>query len=693
MYRDFVEHYNRKTRRALRLVATTLMVVILGMTGCSNNKSKDTISTKDEIEESIEVTTEPTVAPKDQTVADEPTKQVEDVVADVESVEAADWKEAADALMQKRIFEKDVTLVSEVKDSSSKEDMNIGTYVKTLSQSYIGVVSTTEGEEELLQLFWQCEGGENLFNIDWFDGSEWVINVYAKQGKITRYEILPCSYNAVKTGIGAAKLMQNGPDAVQLAYNTFLDDSAKGMTSKQDYEQNWNDVISSCGTYASNNSVYYGYKPNYSYPFVSIIWNYDNGFVQGVYQFAGGNTKAIGYTLTSSQTQPVIEVATVAQQEQIQAADGDQLSLKEIYKDSFQIGAAIPAQFFKSWKKNGENVVEKDFNSVTLENEMKPDYVLDQQECKKGVKDDPTFVSIKDDCFKEAADLLVEKGISMRYHTLVWHQQTPNWFFYEDYDVDKNLVDAETMKKRLKNFIHEVIYYLDTYYPGLIYTIDVVNEAFNGSGTYHTTNNKNLWYDTLGYEYVYYAFQYAREEIDASKNMKDVTLTYNDYAMPDKVDYVLEGLEAIFKEHDADVHDYIDVIGFQAHYDTSTSMERVAKTVEKVCKKGYEVQITELDIGIPDIKIGQTPSEEQFKLQGEKYRSLMERLLKLKEEGCNITAVTVWGLKDDMSWRQGSDGKDAYALLRGKEFVYKPAYFGMALDPSVLSYCDMGIAY
>lgn len=42
-------------------------------------------------------------------------------------------------------------------------------------------------------------------------------------------------------------------------------------------------------------------------------------------------------------------------------------------------------------------------------------------------------------------------------------------------------------------------------------------------------------------------------------------------------------------------------------------------------------------------------------MQGEKFRSLMDRLLKLKEQGYSITAVTVWGLADDMICHGGKE--------------------------------------
>ena len=45
----------------------------------------------------------------------------------------------------------------------------------------------------------------------------------------------------------------------------------------------------------------------------------------------------------------------------------------------------------------------------------------------------------------------------MRGHTLVWHSQTPDWLFYEDYDTSKKYVDRDTMLKRMEAYIKKVM--------------------------------------------------------------------------------------------------------------------------------------------------------------------------------------------------------------------------------------------
>lgn len=357
-------------------------------------------------------------------------------------------------------------------------------------------------------------------------------------------------------------------------------------------------------------------------------------------------------------------------------------SLKEVYADKIVFGMCLnPNTIAEKYK----SCVVNNFSSVTCENEMKPDCILNKELCLKNVQEDRNYVAVSFENCRKIIEYCQENGLVMRYHTLVWQNQTPDWFFYEDYDTGKQLTDKETMKKRMENYINQVIAYFDKEYPGLIYTIDVVNEAFNGDGEYKVQEKNNKWYEIFGSEYVYYAFYYTKNAINQSENMKNVTLVYNDYNMLYKENTVYDGLTGIFMEKGADVHDYVDAIGFQGHIDIKTDITKYTSIMQKYSDRGFEIQITELDAGIPKVKVGDKPTKEQYIEQGKYVKNLMTAINNLVDNGCNISAITIWGINDTNSWRKNVDGYNAFALFWNDDMSPKPSLRGLAGCDDVVS--------
>ena len=328
-------------------------------------------------------------------------------------------------------------------------------------------------------------------------------------------------------------------------------------------------------------------------------------------------------------------------------------SLKEAYKDYFYIGTALPGSVFDEFEKYRE-VVTENFNSMTCENEMKPEFLLDRAATASCAANDRAAVKLNFSSAKKAADTAAALGMRVRLHTLVGHAQTPGWFFTEDYTDGGVPADRALMLGRMENYIRSVLEYYGENYPGLIYAVDVVNEAFDvGDGDEDGIRQKNSkWYETIGPDFVYYEFLYAKRYAPAG-----VSLFYNDYSCMWKTELILKNLAR------AKAEGLIDGIGMQSHLSVGDSVEKFLDAARAFSEAGYELQITELDVGIK--------SEEEREAQGEFYRELMRGLIRLKKSGVNLTSVTVWGLTDALSWRRRET-----PLLFDRDLSKKPAYRG-----------------
>lgn len=355
--------------------------------------------------------------------------------------------------------------------------------------------------------------------------------------------------------------------------------------------------------------------------------------------------------------------STGTSEETVGSSASEAVGLAEFYEENFPIGIALPNYVFQHMDQY-EEVILDNFNSITCENEMKPDALLDRQASQADLENTYLHAAVHFDKCMPAVEFALEHGMKIRFHTLVWYSQTPKWFFTEDYTEDGDLVDRETMLARMENYIADVLGYFKENYPGLIYAVDVVNEAFDrGNGDENGVRMKdNRWYDTVGADFYYHAFVFARKY--ASPDMK---LFYNDYGCMDKTDLILEHLKQAKEEG------LIDGIGMQSHLSIQDDIRyKFMLAAKEFCEQGYEVQATELDIGMKE------KGEGSYRTQGSKYKSFFRVMKKLQEDGYPVTGITVWGLNDALSWR-----KDEYALMFDENMEPKQAYLGALLDDSV----------
>lgn len=410
-------------------------------------------------------------------------------------------------------------------------------------------------------------------------------------------------------------------------------------------------------------------------------------------------------------------------------------SIKQTYSDTFDyIGLAVEYGNFglkytgnnkytgtythdKSWGTPSElyysevqQGISKHANTITLGNELKPQFLLQWWEDNINNTDygllqnkvnftasNGQTIQVPDKLNGEAliyATLNAAKnaGVKMRGHVLTWHSQTPEGFFREKYSKDGALVSKEVMTARHEWYIKTVLDCVAQWekangYAGkgtgnhLIWAWDVVNEAMaDDAGTTYTGTNQNWlrgstagtkdkdpanggsrWYEIYkNEEFIINAFRFANAYAPA-----DVKLCYNDYN-----EYMANKTSAI--EHIADlikngseqtvggknVKPRLDAIAMQSHVGTSWPSISEYESALKKFLAIADVHVSELDFNAETQQAAEKAYADYFKMlknYGKNY------------SGSNkITCVTIWGINNESSWINPSNGKTTYPLLFNK---------------------------
>lgn len=332
---------------------------------------------------------------------------------------------------------------------------------------------------------------------------------------------------------------------------------------------------------------------------------------------------------------------------QNQKGSGSSTTLQEAYQDAFLIGAAI-----NPWISSGKDaatqaLVLQQFNTITPDNAMKAGPINPQ----------PGIYNFG------PADDFVEFGeknhLFMVGHTLVWHNQTPAWFFHDE---DGNPNTPEAQIERMRNHIETVA----GRYAGRIDAWDVVNEVIDEDGSYRATP----WVEAIGDgdELVKHAFAIA------SQYAPDAELYYNEFNAwrPAKRDGIARMVRMLQSEGIR-----IDGVGIQAHWGLNfPKNEYIEDAIDTFASLGVKVMITELDVDVLPLTregqiIGQGMRHPQFQLEEfeifldpykdglppdveqqltGRYEELFRIFYKKREK---IDRVTFWGAHDGLSWKNG----------------------------------------
>ena len=354
-------------------------------------------------------------------------------------------------------------------------------------------------------------------------------------------------------------------------------------------------------------------------------------------------------------------------------------TLKQAYADAFLLGTAVNDDIVSGRDARAQALAVRHFNAVTAENVMKAEVLHPEP----GVWD------------FSAADAFVDFGrkhdMFLIGHTLVWHNQTPAWFFEGP---DGEPADVGTMRERMREYIRVVA----GRYAGKAQAWDVVNEVMGEDGQYRDT----LWtraYGGDGDALVRDAFRFASEAAP------DAELYYNDFNAwrPEKRDGIVRMVQML---QEAGIR--IDGVGIQGHWGLNyPSREHIEAAIDAYAALGVKVMVTELDVDVLPLTkegqiIGQGMTHPQFQLPefkrfldpyrdglpDEVQRQLAGRYAELFRifhgRRDRLHRVSVWGVEDGMSWKNGYPIPDRtnYTLLFDREGQAKPALDAVLAVPA-----------
>ncbi len=312
------------------------------------------------------------------------------------------------------------------------------------------------------------------------------------------------------------------------------------------------------------------------------------------------------------------------------------VNAQDLLKDvvPFRLGASVNPRLLAE-NEAYRNIASNEFTSMTAENHMKMMLIhpaADHFDFSKG---------------DEIVAFAEKTGKRMHGHTLVWHNQVPQWM--KDFQGDQKAWEA-----MLKNHIQTVV----THYKGRVSGWDVVNESFLDDGSLRPS----LWADHIP-DYIAKSFQWAHE---ADPN---ATLFYNDYGQdghPKKMQAILD-LVADLQKRKIPIHG----LGLQMHINVDSKRAEIQEVISKSVQTGLSIHFSELDIAVnpknnPEYSYEASAQNELFTFVFKAYGAIPAR----QQYG-----ITFWNVTDKDSWLRGYFKRPKeYPLLFDETYVKKQGY-------------------
>ena len=246
-------------------------------------------------------------------------------------------------------------------------------------------------------------------------------------------------------------------------------------------------------------------------------------------------------------------------------------------------------------------------------------------------------------------DIAEAHGKYVRCHNLVWVSQLPDWV------TNGNWTNA-TLIPVMENHIKTLI----THWGDRCYSWDVVNEALASNGSF----SASIWYDIIGPEYFFLAYQFATEAVKAA-GLK-TKLYYNDYGIENPGNKTTATAALISELQARGIQ--IDGVGLESHFevDATPSQAQQIEAMETFTALGVDVARTEIDVRFLSLP----PNATGLAIQAQNYYDTVSSCMQV--DAC--IGMTVWDFDDQYSWIPQTFAGEGDADLYWANFTRKPAY-------------------
>ncbi|HWG03284.1 MAG TPA: endo-1,4-beta-xylanase [Trebonia sp.] len=258
-------------------------------------------------------------------------------------------------------------------------------------------------------------------------------------------------------------------------------------------------------------------------------------------------------------------------------------------------------------------------------------------------------------------------GQLVRGHTLVWHNQLPDW-------LTTGVANGSISTAKLWDLLRSHIITEVSRYRGRIWQWDVCNEFFTDSSP-SQLDPANFWIAALGPDVIPQAFRWAHEADPRA------LLFYNDYNIggEDGTNAKSDAAYAFLKKMLAEgvpIHG----VGNQGHLDTQYGWNPrlLRQDLKRFAGLGLKVAITEADVRtFVNNPADQVPTDNlALFAQPHEYSEMLKAALAVPE----CISFTVWGFTDSDSWVPGTFAGEGYAGIYDVHQQPKAAYYALQSD-------------